>query len=447
MTPYLVGLLVLLGMLGTFLGMVVTLNGAVMALESTTDLPTIRAALAAPVKGLGLAFGTSVAGVAASAMLGLVSALCRRERLQAAQALDARIATSLRPFSLAHQREQTLESLAGAGAGDARGGREDAGHDGADGAAQRSAGRAPARRPGALLPACPGRLCRSGVVGRPLAEGQPGRKLPGWPVRRYSRRSKATMAGITRETARFQEQLAGTVRSSSTAWPPRFDTTVTAVADGWTGALDRHERSSEALASGSAAIAGGFTETFDATRGIAAGSGGRAAAGVAERHAPGHGRTWRSRRARCTRRWPRRPAPARWRGRAVRRHGHHRGAALARRAGRAAAEQPEPVRRLQTSLAALVAGFARQSTALLATLAQAHAALQSNLARGDEARLAAWTGSLEAMAQSLQDQWQQVGDGRWRSSSRSARRWSRPRATCRRRPRSRRATRSARWRG
>ncbi|MCK6410727.1 MAG: helix-hairpin-helix domain-containing protein, partial [Thauera sp.] len=46
-TPYLVGLLVLLGMLGTFLGMVVTLNGAVLALESTTDLHTIRAALAA----------------------------------------------------------------------------------------------------------------------------------------------------------------------------------------------------------------------------------------------------------------------------------------------------------------------------------------------------------------------------------------------------------------
>ncbi len=110
-TPYLVGLLVLLGMLGTFLGMVVTLNGAVMALESTTDLSTIRAALSAPIKGLGLAFGTSIAGVAASAMLGLVSVLYRRERQCVAQLLDARIATSLRIFSLAHQREQTLESL------------------------------------------------------------------------------------------------------------------------------------------------------------------------------------------------------------------------------------------------------------------------------------------------------------------------------------------------
>ena len=111
LTPYLVGLLVMLGMLGTFLGMVVTLKGAVMALESTTDLATIRAALAAPVKGLGLAFGTSVAGVAGSAMLGLASALWRRERLLVAQRLDGCIASTLRVFSLAHQREQTLSTL------------------------------------------------------------------------------------------------------------------------------------------------------------------------------------------------------------------------------------------------------------------------------------------------------------------------------------------------
>jgi hypothetical protein len=36
LTPYLVGLLVLLGMLGTFLGMVVTLRGTGLALESAT---------------------------------------------------------------------------------------------------------------------------------------------------------------------------------------------------------------------------------------------------------------------------------------------------------------------------------------------------------------------------------------------------------------------------
>jgi hypothetical protein len=111
LTPYLAGLLVLLGMLGTFLGMVVTLNGTGIALESASDLQAIRASLAAPVKGLGLAFGTSVAGVAASAMLGLVSALCRRDRLQAAQLLDTRIATTLRVFSVAHQREESFKLL------------------------------------------------------------------------------------------------------------------------------------------------------------------------------------------------------------------------------------------------------------------------------------------------------------------------------------------------
>ncbi|HNJ75830.1 MAG TPA: DUF802 domain-containing protein [Azospira sp.] len=110
-TPYLVGLLVMLGMLGTFLGMTVTLNGAVMALESTTDLQTIRATLAAPVKGLGLAFGTSVAGVAASAMLGLISSLCRRERLQAGLLLDTQIAGPLRRFSLAQERQETWRAL------------------------------------------------------------------------------------------------------------------------------------------------------------------------------------------------------------------------------------------------------------------------------------------------------------------------------------------------
>ena len=110
MTPYLVGLLVLLGMLGTFLGMVVTLNGTVAALQSSSDLPTMRGALAAPILGLGLAFGTSVAGLATSAMLGLMSALSRRDRLQAAQALEAHIATDLRPFSRAFQREDALHS-------------------------------------------------------------------------------------------------------------------------------------------------------------------------------------------------------------------------------------------------------------------------------------------------------------------------------------------------
>ena len=111
LAPYLVGLLVMLGMLGTFLGMVVTFNGAVFALEASSSLESIRAALAAPIKGLGLSFGTSVAGVASSAMLGLMSALCRRERLAAVRALDASAATELRPFSAVQRRHDMFEAL------------------------------------------------------------------------------------------------------------------------------------------------------------------------------------------------------------------------------------------------------------------------------------------------------------------------------------------------
>ena len=111
LTPYLVGLLVMLGMLGTFLGLIVTFKGTVFALEGSADLQAIRSALAAPIKGLGLAFGTSVAGVAASAMLGLMSALARRERAEAGRVLDTCVATVFRPFSLVHQRQETFKAL------------------------------------------------------------------------------------------------------------------------------------------------------------------------------------------------------------------------------------------------------------------------------------------------------------------------------------------------
>ena len=111
LTPYLVGLLVMLGMLGTFLGMVVTFKGAVFALEGSSDLVAIRAALTEPIKGLGLSFGTSVAGVAASAMLGLLASLARRERLVAVRALDNAIAHELRGHTPAQQREDTHRAL------------------------------------------------------------------------------------------------------------------------------------------------------------------------------------------------------------------------------------------------------------------------------------------------------------------------------------------------
>lgn len=111
MTPYLTGLLVLLGLLGTFIGMVATLGGTVSALGASADLQAVRSALASPVQGLGLAFGTSVAGVAASAALGLMSALARGERTQASRALDAALVSGLRSHTEDHRRALMLEAL------------------------------------------------------------------------------------------------------------------------------------------------------------------------------------------------------------------------------------------------------------------------------------------------------------------------------------------------
>ncbi len=111
LTPYLVGLLVMLGLLGTFVGMVATLSGAVQALEGGTELSAIRAGLAAPIAGLGMAFGTSVAGVTASAVLGFMSVLTRKERIGLTRALDRQRGNRFKNQSLSHRREQAYEAL------------------------------------------------------------------------------------------------------------------------------------------------------------------------------------------------------------------------------------------------------------------------------------------------------------------------------------------------
>jgi hypothetical protein len=270
LTPYLVGLLVMLGMLGTFLGMVVTLNGAVLALESTTDLATIRAALSAPVKGLGLAFGTSVAGVAASAMLGLMSATCRRERLQAAQALDARISGALRGFSLTHQREhqreqmfETLQSQARV-VPDAVGQLQ----------ATMQAFIAQMERQSSLQT---DRLLagqeaffkhsQSVVTGlassvdrslqHSLAETA---RLTGTLLQQEA---QATLAGIAREATAVHERVAGTVAQQLDGVSARLGQSAGAMENAWGAALARHEHGSDALAQRLQQTLLGFTDTFE----------------------------------------------------------------------------------------------------------------------------------------------------------------------------------------
>ncbi len=262
LTPYLVGLLVLLGMLGTFLGMVVTLNGAVMALESTTDLQTIRAALSVPIRGLGLAFGTSVAGVAASAMLGLLSALVRRERLQAVQLLDSKLATELHGFTLAHQRQETLktlqfqarlmpevaEKLQALMAQMAL--QSQASND--QFLASQHSFQLGARAAYSELAASVGQSLKDSLTDAARMAG-----ATMVPI------AEATLTGIARETSLMHKKMADTVQLQLDGLSVRFGSTVTTVADAWTRALARHEHSNEGLSTGLRNTLQRFGDTFE----------------------------------------------------------------------------------------------------------------------------------------------------------------------------------------
>jgi hypothetical protein len=262
LTPYLLGLLVMLGMLGTFLGMVVTLNGAVFALEGTTDLQTMRASLSAPIRGLGLAFGTSVAGVATSAMLGLISALCRGERRHVAQLLDSKIATVLRGFSLAHQRQETfkllqfqaqalpavvdkLQAMMDAMAQQNQQlhgqmlGNQEGFHRDVKGVYTELAGALDQSLKASLSDSA--RAAADSI--RPIVE--------------------ATMQGIARETAALQQGVGAALQQQLDGLATRFGSTVGSVEASWAAALAKHESSSERLSEGLQQSLSQFTDSFE----------------------------------------------------------------------------------------------------------------------------------------------------------------------------------------
>lgn len=246
LTPYLVGLLVLLGMLGTFLGMMATLRGTGLALESATDLQAIRDSLAAPVKGLGFAFGTSIAGVASSAMLGLLAALCRRERSQAVQALDLQIATTLHPHSQAFQRGEAfkllqrqtelmpalidrLQAMAagieqqGAASGERLASHQDAFHARTEAAYTRLAGAVE-------------QSLQAGVAENARALGAALQPVV-----------QATLAGLARETATLHEQVGQAVQRQLDGLTSGFESAAARAAQTWDAALAGQRSTNEAL--------------------------------------------------------------------------------------------------------------------------------------------------------------------------------------------------------
>lgn len=236
MTPYLVGLLVLLGMLGTFLGLVATLRGTGLALEQASDLQAIRASLAAPVKGLGFAFGSSVAGVAASAMLGLMAALSRRDRVRAGRRLDAAVATTLHVFSRAFQRDQGFQLM------------------------QQQAQALPlvAERLQTMIEALDQRsleidqqfrqrsLDLVGQLQKSLAENmaQTG-QLVGEVIQPVV---ESTFAGLARESTALHSAIQQSAEQQLESLSSRFEQSNSSVAAVWTEALAQHQRANESLA-------------------------------------------------------------------------------------------------------------------------------------------------------------------------------------------------------
>ncbi len=314
LTPYLVGLLVMLGMLGTFLGMVVTLNGAVFALEGTTDLQAMRAAFSAPIKGLGLAFGTSVAGVASSAMLGLMSAISRRERLLAAQELDSQVATALRGFSLTHQRQETFKAMQSQAQAlpqvvdqlqammlqmdrmsqqlnDRLLSNQDSFHREVKGTYTELASSVDQSLRASLTQSA--QVAVEGI--KPLVD--------------------AALTGIASEATRMHDRMINAAQLQLDGLSKRFDTTAATVAHTWTAALSQHEQASASMVSG-----------------------------------------------------------------------------------------------VGQTLVAFADSFEQRASALLADVNQAHIRLQAEQSAGDRQRLDAWMGSMEAMAASLKQEWQQAGE-------------------------------------
>jgi len=368
LTPYLAGFLVLLGMLGTFIGMVVTLRGTGLALESSTDLQTIRDSLSAPVKGLGLAFGTSVAGVAASAMLGLASALSRRERLQAGQALDTKIATVLRVFSQTHQREESFKLLqqqahampelvgqlqamvqAIERQNQALGDRLAASQDSFHSKAEAVYGSLASSVDQSLKQSLTESARVAGAAIQPVVE--------------------ATMAGIARETAALHQTISNTVQQQLDGLSSRFETTTDRVADTWKTALAEHQHTTAALSKDVRGSHDHFAQTFEQRSAALVDS----VSARLESTVGSVSTTW---------------------GDALARHQQ----VSEKLSGDA-----------HQTLTSATAAFEQHTASLLQTVDQAHAKLQAELAARDEQRLSAWTQSLADMGAALQQQWHQAG--------------------------------------
>ena len=398
LAPYLVGLLVMLGMLGTFLGMVVTFNGAVFALEASSSLESIRAALAAPIKGLGLSFGTSVAGVAASAMLGLMSALCRRERLAALRMLDARIASDLRPFSAAHRRQEMFEALqAQAQAMPLIAERLQGLMEGLERRHEQLNGQLQDQQQVFHREAAAAYTQLATTVGASLHDSLgASARMAGETIRPVVEQAMATLA---QEAERSHQRLREATGVQMHALTAQWEGTARQVADTWTEALDRHTQTQDQQAVQLGSALQSITQTLEqrttkllATLQETVAQSQAAQLAADQQRLAGWSLSMEGMASRLAEQW--------------------------QLAGEQTAQQQRGVcqalegaaTQLDQSLQTASQAFEQRTTALLASLQETVAQSQAAQLAADQQRLAGWSRSMEGMASALAERWQQVGE-------------------------------------
>jgi hypothetical protein len=398
LAPYLVGLLVMLGMLGTFLGMVVTFKGAVFALEASSSLESIRAALAAPIKGLGLSFGTSVAGVAASAMLGLMSALCRRERLAALRTLDARIASELRPFSAAHRRQEMFEALkAQAQAMPLIAERLHGLMEGLERRHEQLNGQLQDQQQVFHREAAAAYTQLATTVGASLHDSLgASARMAGETIRPVVEQAMATLA---QEAERSHQRLREATGVQMHALTAQWEGTARQVADTWTEALHRHTQTQDQQAVQLGSALQSITQMLEQRttalvitlqETVAQSQAAQLAAD--QQRLAGWSQSMEGMASRLAEKWQQMGEQTAQQQRGV------------CQALEGAAVQ------LDQSLQTASQAFEQRTTALLASLQETVEKSQAEQAAADTQRLAGWSQSMEGMASRLAEQWQQVGE-------------------------------------
>jgi hypothetical protein len=437
LTPYLIGLLVMLGMLGTFLGMVVTFKGAVFALEGSADLAAIRAALAAPIKGLGFAFGTSVAGVATSAMLGLMSALARRERLDAVRTLDARIATVFHPFTLAFQRNASFAAMqAQANALPAVVDQLQALMTQMEQRGQQLDGQLQTRQDQFHKEAAAAYTGLGQTVAQSLKESlTASARIAGETIQPVV---ESAMKAIAEESTRLHGQVNESVQAQLKGLSKEFSTTTNAVADTWKEALATQSKTNTELVSGLGLALAGFNETLDqrsqALLGNVIEAMGRlhSEQAAAEHHKQSAWSQTLEAQASASEHMVQQLGEAlAGFSAAFEQRTHNLLANMSETMGRVHSEQAQAeqvkqaawaqtlqsqaadsehmVKQLSGALNGFNTTFEERTSALLANVGQAMNQSQADHAQAEQRKQAAWTQALQTVAASLQSEWQSVG--------------------------------------